>query len=319
MPIRSSLRFAPCFLCVALPLLSGCSSNNGGGDNHNSLTLAQARVGYDTHLTARNQTHDPVADPPPALFRRVDYPDPLGNFPAYISVPSDSGVRHPAIIWLVGGFDNEIGDVAWAPATPDNDQSASAFRKAGIVTMYPSLRGGNNNPGSIEGFYGEVTDVMAAANYLAKQPEVDPSRIYLGGHSTGGTLALLVAESSSQFRAVFSFGPVSDVTNYGPDNLPFDINDEHERELRAPIRWLHAIHSPTYVIEGTGQGNIDELHALADACENPLVHFAECQDADHFSELARTTPVVAKRIVQDTGSTVNISLNSDDFSQTAGQ
>ena len=37
--------------------------------------------------------------------------------------------------------------------------------------------------------------------FLAAQPYVDPARIYLGGHSTGGTLALLVAECSETFRA----------------------------------------------------------------------------------------------------------------------
>ncbi len=34
--------------------------------------------------------------------------------------------------------------------------------------MYPSLRGGNKNPGYIETFLGEVDDVIAAARYLAQ-------------------------------------------------------------------------------------------------------------------------------------------------------
>ena len=80
--------------------------------------------------------------------------------------------------------------------------------------MYPSLRGGNNNPGHMESFFGEVDDVLAARALLAKLPYVDPERIYLGGHSTGGTLALLVAECSGAFRGVFAFGPV-----YGPPGL----------------------------------------------------------------------------------------------------
>ena len=40
--------------------------------------------------------------------------------------------------------------------------------------MFPSLRGGNDNPGAKEGFLGEVDDVIAAADFLAKQPYVDP-------------------------------------------------------------------------------------------------------------------------------------------------
>jgi dipeptidyl aminopeptidase/acylaminoacyl peptidase len=152
-----------------------------------------------------------------------------------------SNGKHPVIIWIVGGFSNEVGTTPWDPATPDNDQSGSAFHLAGVETMYPSLRGGNNNPGYLETCYGEVDDVIAAAQYLAKQPDVDAGRIYLGGHSTGGTLALLTAESTGMFRAVFAFGPVDDTANYGADSVSYDVNDENEVRLRAPKNFLGAV------------------------------------------------------------------------------
>lgn len=53
--------------------------------------------------------------------------------------------------------------------------------------MIPSFRGEDRNPGSYEMFYGELEDLDAAYDWLAKQPWVDPDRIYLAGHSTGGT------------------------------------------------------------------------------------------------------------------------------------
>jgi len=65
---------------------------------------------------------------------------------------------------------------------------------------------------------GEVDDVLDATTYLEKQPYVDSHRIYLGGHSTGGTLALLAAECSDRFRTVFSFALVEDVSVYGADS-----------------------------------------------------------------------------------------------------
>src|SRR5436305_720847 len=134
----------------------------------------------------------------------------IGPTAAYLSPDPRDGKKHPAIIWITGGDCNSIGDV-WTPEPRDNDQTAAAYRKAGILMMFPSLRGGNVNPGVREGFLGEVDDVLAAADFLAQQTYVEPGRIYLGGHSTGGTLVLLVAECSDRFRAVFSFGPVSDV------------------------------------------------------------------------------------------------------------
>ena len=285
-------------------VLIGWFLTHGAGKGE---TLAQARAGFVTHLTTNRKATDDVPTPPEGVFTLVRYPAPLGDFPAYVSVPPTRNKRYPAIIWITGGFDNGIGDTPWTPQEPDNDQSASAFRAAGIVTMYPSLRGGNNNPGNIESFYGEVDDVLAAAKYLAQQPFVDPKRIYLGGHSTGGTLALLTAESTDRFRAVFSFGPVAHAAEYGADSLTFDPADATENRLRSPIEFLSTVTCPTYVLEGTAQpSNIGPLSELQTANTNPLIHFQPIEDKDHFSELSVSTPMVARWIAGDTGTTCNI-------------
>ncbi|BDI32431.1 hypothetical protein CCAX7_44820 [Capsulimonas corticalis] len=271
--------------------------------HHNKMTLAAARLVFTTHLTAHKKTTDPAPPPPEySPISMVMYPAPLGKYPAYITAPHTKGVKYPAIIWLAGGFDNGIGDTPWAAADPSNDQSARAFPEAGIVTMYPSLRGGNNNPGYMESFYGEVNDVLAAEKYLAQLPYVDPKRIYLGGHSTGGTLALLADESTNQFRAVFSCGPVARATDYGPENLTYDTDDDNENRLRSPIEFLDSISTPTYIIEGTdGTSNIRSLNELQSANANPLIHFLPIPFQDHFSELAVSTPMLARWIIHDTG------------------
>lgn len=87
-------------------------------------------------------------------------------------------------------FEWAIDGGTWAPAPVENAQSARAFRDAGMVRMRPALRGSNDNPGNNKCFPGEVDDRLAAADYLAKRMDVEPSRIYLGGHSTGDTLAI---------------------------------------------------------------------------------------------------------------------------------
>jgi hypothetical protein len=278
-------------------IVTGCATQQTDA----GVSLAVARRGFTTHLMTQRKTSDAVVQPP-AGFELVHYSASLGSYPAYLTVPTDTTIKHPAIVWIVGGFDNSIGDTPWAPATPDNDQSARAFPEAGVVTMYPSLRGGNNNPGYIEGLYGEVDDVIAAGKYLAALPDVDPKRIYLGGHSTGGTLALLTAESTNEFRAVFAFGPVGRIEAYGSDNLPFDTNDMQETSLRSPLFYLNAVMSPTYVFEGTvSPSNIHPLHELCSHCHNPQMHFYQLPGLDHFSELAPITPVIANKIVWDTG------------------
>jgi pimeloyl-ACP methyl ester carboxylesterase len=177
--------------------------------------------------------------------------------------------------------------------------------------MYPSLRGGNKNPGFRETFYGEVDDVIAAARFLAQLDYVDPKRIYLGGHSTGGTLALLVAASTDQFRAVFALGPVGNVLGYGSEVLPFDTANLKEAELRAPRLWLNSIHSRTFVFEGNAQrSNIGELRAMAVANRNPMVTFRPIPGGTHFSIIAPLIREISQRILKDDGETVTMDFKN---------
>jgi dipeptidyl aminopeptidase/acylaminoacyl peptidase len=257
--------------------------------------------------------------PPPKLFRKVDYPSPAGKLAAYLTPDPRDGKKHPAIIWITGGDCNSIGDSAWTPARPSNDQSARQYREAGMVMMFPSLRGGNTNPGVEEGFLGEVDDILAAADYLANQGYVDPKRIYLGGHSTGGTLVMLVAESTDRFRAVFSFGPASDVSNYDNEYTPFNRNDQREIELRSPVKWLHCIRCPTFVFEGTIQGNIQSLQELMRASTSPKAHFYPVNGASHFSILAPTNRLIAQKILRDEGPETNIAFTAAELNKPFGR
>jgi hypothetical protein len=180
--------------------------------------------------------------------------------------------------------------------------------------MFPSLRGGNANPGKREGFFGEVEDVLAAADFLSRQPHVDSKRIYLGGHSTGGTLALLVAECSARFRAVFAFGAVEDVGGYPPEYLPFDFNNQRELELRAPIRWLDWIACRTFVFEGY-DGNIESLRMMESATSNGWVTFFAIEGADHFNILAPTNKSIAAAILADSGEVCGIRFTAGDLAR----
>jgi acetyl esterase/lipase len=310
---------------LSMLLLCGCKRQEiqppgqspaamAGRPPEKSVSLKEARRGFKSRLLRMEATGDPVPAPPASLFRTVYYDSPVGKLAAYLSQDPHDGKKHPAILWKFGGFSNSIGETAWEAATPENDQSASAFRRAGILMMYPSLRGGNRNPGYREGFFGEVDDLLAAADYLARQADVDPRRIYLGGHSTGGTLALLAAESTDRFRAVFSFGPVADIRNYGTQDLPFDTSDEREYGLRSPAFWMDSIRSPVFVFEGTEDpSNLVSLQAMARVSRNPAVHFYAARGATHFSILAPLTSLIARKILRDNGPTSNITFTENEL------
>lgn len=274
-------------------------------------TLNEARAGFRSRPIPRIHPRTPLDVPPPGVFSLVKYPAAVGELSAYLTPDPGDGRKRPAIVWITGGDCNTLGDV-WSPADPSNDQTAAAYRQAGIVMMFPSLRGGNQNPGENESFLGEVDDILAAADFLSKQEYVDPQRIYLGGHSTGGTLVLLVAESTDRFRAVFSFGPADDIRGYGPDYSPFGDNELREVAVRSPGYWLHSVRCPTFVFEGTN-GNIQSLRKMRSNSQNPRIQFHEIPGGDHFGILAPLNQRIATRILNDVGPRTNLSFSPQDL------
>ncbi len=176
--------------------------------------------------------------------------------------------------------------------------------------MYPALRGGSANPGFKEGLYGEVDDVIAAAEYAAKLDYVNTNRIYLGGHSTGGTLVLLAAEYTNRFRAVFSFGPAGSVADYGLKELPFDVRNRKEAALRAPRAFLSDIRTQTFVMEGT-EGNREDLEDMRRISKNPAIKFILVPKIDHFGILQPASKVIAEKILSDSSSKSRFELNAD--------
>ena len=260
-------------------------------------TLVKGRKTHETKLVKKEREEEKLPEPPPSLFRVVEYESPAGKLAAYLSVKGESDEKRPAIIWITGGFPaGGGGSYLWERPDFANDQSAQAFRNAGMVMMYPTFRGANGNPGLQESFYGEVDDALAALEYLKTVDYVDPKRIYLGGHSTGGTMALLIAASTDQFAAVFSFGPTSDPADYGADSLTYDPTDVTEAWLRAPINYLDEIRSETYVIEGIS-GNSSSLRALRAADEDSKIVFSTVKNANHFDVLYPINRAFARAIV----------------------
>ena len=277
---------------------------------HATYSLAQLaaanRRSYDTRRRAFHTNisdtpieHPAAPRPPAGVYELVRYAAPLGRNSAYVTPVHRDGRKRPAIVWLQGGFEWGVDRSAWEPASRDNDQSARAFREAGMVEMLPSLRGCNDNPGAREYFLGEVDDVLAAIDYLRKRPDVDPARVYLGGHSTGGTMALLVAASRPPVRAVFAFGPIAEVGWYGRTQTGLDHADDVERAIRNPLGSIGEVTVPVYVIEGDQGGNAGSFAPLRSAAGKAPVRFFVAPGATHFSTLAPITELIASRLVRE--------------------
>lgn len=287
----------------ALTLISLTACSNGGS----AQSFAEAHDAFTTKLAKTESDTDKVPAPPEGVFDLTKFPSKVGDLSAYVSSDPKDGQKHPLIIWIVGGWGNGIDEFPWSYASWDNDQTGSAFWEAGVLTMYPSFRGGNGNPGHYETLFGEVDDIASAYEYAATLPYVDPTRIYLGGHSTGGTRALLATEYTDKFRASFCFGAVDEIKYHNKTEFTFDTTDKQEFVMRSPIFWLDSIKTPTFIIEGI-EGNSKNALAIKAKSKNENISCFVLEDADHFSTLAPVTELLAQKILKDTGEKTNITL-----------
>ncbi|MFL5339285.1 MAG: alpha/beta fold hydrolase [Gemmataceae bacterium] len=205
---------------------------------------AQARQKFRTKLTrqaAAPQTWDRLELPEDA--DEIVYKSGALQLKAWVSKPKPNGGRSPAVLFLHGGF--AFGEDDWDQAEP--------FREAGYVVMTPMLRGENGLPGHYSMFYDEVEDVLAAAEALAKRPGVDGQKLYVAGHSVGGTLALLAAMTTNRFRAAASFSGSPDQVKWArgqPNVVPFDLADQREFQMRSPLAFSRSFKCPTRIYYG---------------------------------------------------------------------
>ncbi len=131
------------------PAPCGCEHKPSTSPAEARAKLTQARSKLKTSLVARNETNEP-APRRHQIGSTWSSTTRCGKLSAYLSSLPRDGKKHPAIVWISGGDCNSIGDV-WSRAARSNDQTASAYRLAGIVTMYPARAEATAVPGSAKG------------------------------------------------------------------------------------------------------------------------------------------------------------------------
>ena len=169
-------------------------------------------------------------------------------------------------------------------------------------------------------FYGEIEDLEEARKYVASLPYVDSNRIYLVGHSTGGTKALLLSEYSKGFRAVFAIGALPDFfwATEKPDEyggVPFDLTNPREIAVRSSLRYVRSITAPTFHFEGQEERRDILFEPMQKAADKYKIPFKKYQiaDGDHFNILYPLTTMIAQKILADTGVKTNIQFSDGDL------
>lgn len=241
---------------------------------------AEARKAFKTRLSQVGPSPDaPESLTPPKGAERIAYPSGDFNLSAWIT-PASGGAAKPALLFLHGG--NVLGEGHWDLTLP--------YRKAGYIVMLPALRGENGQPGAYSGFYDENSDVLAAAEALAGMPGVDRSRLFLAGHSIGGTQTMLAALSSKLFRGATAFsGGANAWVFYArfPEMLCFDPNDTKEFEMRSAVCFAGSFKCPTRIFHGTEEKRLaGPSRMTADRARAAGLNVeATAIPGDHFSAL----------------------------------
>lgn len=188
------------------------------------------------------------------IFYRSGYGGEL-ELAAWMSKYKRDRKPRPGVLFLHGG--NAMGLGHWNLMGPYVD--------AGFVVLMPSVRGENGQLGNFSGFYDEVDDVLAAADRLAHLPGVDPNRLFIAGHSIGGTLTMLASMSTHKFRAAAPISGNPDAFrffNRYPQDIRFDDDNTHEFEVRTALCYAQSFKCPVRVVHGTDESHFNDRAGL---------------------------------------------------------
>lgn len=170
---------------------------------------------------------------------------------SYASYSPEDDDESPLIIWLhgggEGGTDPSIPLIANRAANYASDEIQAIFEGAHVLVPQSPTRWMDSGEGSTSGqtddIYYEAVKALID-QYIAENPDVDPDRIYVGGCSNGGYLALkLIIEYPEFFAAAF------------PSALAYRgayfTDEQADRVKDIPTWFIHAKEDGTTVPEET--------------------------------------------------------------------
>lgn len=148
---------------------------------------AQAPVG---------EAYAPPAYTDPDRFTERDVTVGRGQWalPGTLTLPATSG-PHPAVILVHGSGPNDR-DISYGPNKPFMDLAWGLATQGIAVLRYDKrtyVHGDKMNPENITVWEEAIDDAAAAVALLKSTPDIDPSQIFIAGHSLGGLVAPRIA------------------------------------------------------------------------------------------------------------------------------
>jgi len=199
--------------------------------------LATAPAKPEVTEAERNYRPAVYAPPPAATFRALDVtlPGPVIPIGATLTIPRASDAsqgdapRWPAVLFIAGSGCHDRHGIA-GELDFGTHEIVDYLSEGGFVGLRYDTRGaGTTGLGAdyLEaGLDAIIADALAAYHFLAARPEVDKDRIFLIGHSQGGTVAMALAtEHKVQVRGIAFLATVA----RSLEELSFDQLESHGR------------------------------------------------------------------------------------------
>jgi dipeptidyl aminopeptidase/acylaminoacyl peptidase len=140
-----------------------------------------------------------------------------------------------------------------------------------------------------------AADAKIALNYaLAHVPQIDSKRIYTAGHSSAGTVALLVAESDPRIAACIAYAPCCNVPGrLGPEMLQsLDSAIPGEADFLAkysPDARLITLSCPVFLFHADDDANVPakEVEAFFDKVQQTNLHvtYSHVKSGGHYESM----------------------------------
>lgn len=205
----------------------------------------------------------------PTLFR---YPTFDGKqIPAFIYRPkaANAGGKLPVVIQIHGGPEGQ--------EQPNfNPRRQSWVNELGAAVIIPNVRGSSGYGKSYMGLDNaekredSVKDIGALLDWVAKQPDLDASRVAVVGQSYGGYMVLAVAgHYNDRIAGAIDLYGISDwvtflqnTEGYRRDNRRAEYGDERDPKMRAvfdriaPIKMSDRMKKPMMVFQGANDPRV---------------------------------------------------------------
>lgn len=192
---------------------------------------------------------------------------------------------------------------------------AEELVKQGIAVLRFDYRGSGDSEGDLQEITVEskVSDTLMCLDFLANDPQIDPSRIGLLGRSMGGAISILAAKKFSKIKSLALWAPVFDSSPWKPLWDSFKSNQLNSNQKLEILQLPLGVPNPRFLQQFFQVQTREELNALK---ELPLLHIEAAKD-----EVVKHSHGEAYRVAREGLPTRYIQLmNSDhDFSNAEDQ